>query len=350
MSSRPVSPSFLRLAIPRRPRVVPVGFAGLLLCLCLAGCDSTETGSPETGNQAPVFSSSLANQSNQEADTVSLALPETEDPEGDPIQYSADGLPDGLSIDPATGVISGTIARGGVYQEETGLLVIEMESQSPTEAWSLDTAFSDYTGNGYLIWEGSDNFNTLGEGPLSYPIEIATPGTYQFEFRGAFGRGSDPTEHNDAWLKIEADVFFGENNDGRIVCPGGFDPQENDCAGGTPNGSSRDGWFKAYRSGGSRGEWAWLTRTSDNDAHQIYATFDDAGTYAIHVNARSSNYAIDRMAMSRGGSDSDSRNPSQPVSSRTDGAASDSPYTVTITASDGDAETEATFTWTVDAR
>jgi len=317
----------------------------LLIGLGLTGCDSAET-----GNRAPVFASPLANQSNLEADTVSVPLPDVEDPEGDPVRYSAEGLPNGLSIDPATGVISGTIARGGIYQEENGLLVIEMESEAPTDAWSQDTAFSDYTGSGYLIWGGNDNFNTLGEGPLSYPIEISTPGTYQFEFRSAFGRGSNPTEHNDAWLKIEADVFYGQKNDGSVVCPGGFDPQANDCAGGTPNGSSRDGWFKAYRSGGNRGEWGWLTRTSDNDAHQIYATFDDAGTYAIRVNARSSAYAIDRMAMSLGGSDSDSRDPSQPVSSRTDGGAAGSPYTVTITASDGDAETQATFTWTVDPR
>jgi len=39
---------------------------------------------------------------------VSLPVPAS-DPDGDGLTWSATGLPDGLSVDPATGVISGTI-------------------------------------------------------------------------------------------------------------------------------------------------------------------------------------------------------------------------------------------------
>src|SRR5262249_52265326 len=42
--------------------------------------------------------------------SVSLAV-SASDPDGDPLTYSAGGLPDGLSIDPSTGVISGTVSE-----------------------------------------------------------------------------------------------------------------------------------------------------------------------------------------------------------------------------------------------
>jgi hypothetical protein len=48
-------------------------------------------------------------QQHPEGDTVTLAIGAT-DPDGDALTYSAAGLPDGLAIDPATGVISGTLS------------------------------------------------------------------------------------------------------------------------------------------------------------------------------------------------------------------------------------------------
>src|SRR5207237_204688 len=47
-------------------------------------------------------------QSNDEGDVVSLAVITT-DSDSDPLTYSADGLPAGLSINSSTGVISGTV-------------------------------------------------------------------------------------------------------------------------------------------------------------------------------------------------------------------------------------------------
>jgi len=220
-----------------------------------------------------------------------------------------------VSVETDGGGSGGGGTGSGAFQEDGGLLVIEMESEAPGGDWKEQTAFSGYTGDSYLIWEGSSNLNAPGSGLITYPIEITTPGTYKFEWRNAFGTGSSPTEHNDSWLKIDADVFYAERN-GNVLCPKGYDPAENDCTGGTPNGSGSDGWFKVYRSGGGQGDWSWSTRTSDNDAHEIYAQFDSPGTYTIRVSARSDFHAIDRMVLASDAFGGNPRDPSLPESPR----------------------------------
>ncbi len=47
-------------------------------------------------------------------ETASLPI-EAGDPDGDPITFDATGLPDGLSIDPATGEITGTLTQPGIF-------------------------------------------------------------------------------------------------------------------------------------------------------------------------------------------------------------------------------------------
>jgi large repetitive protein len=73
-------------------------------------------------NDVPVRSGTIANQTNLDAQVISLPVAGAfTDPDGDPLSYTATGLPAGLTINPTTGVISGTIDRsasqtaGGVY-------------------------------------------------------------------------------------------------------------------------------------------------------------------------------------------------------------------------------------------
>ncbi len=71
-------------------------------------------------NDLPVVVSPIADQSDLDGDAILLDLSGTfTDPDGDPLVYSATGLPSGLAIDPITGVISGTIdnsaSAGGPY-------------------------------------------------------------------------------------------------------------------------------------------------------------------------------------------------------------------------------------------
>src|SRR4029077_10899789 len=59
-------------------------------------------------NRAPTVTA-MTNQTSAENASISLAVTAT-DPDGDPLTYSATGLPEGLTISAATGLISGTLS------------------------------------------------------------------------------------------------------------------------------------------------------------------------------------------------------------------------------------------------
>lgn len=193
-----------------------------------------------------------------------------------------------------------------VFDEIDGLLVIELESAAPLPTnWVLGPAGNPTspninnsggaTGSGYIVWEASQSLGSPGNGEIVFTVMINNPGIYRFQWRNQVGRGTNTTEHNDTWLKIEADSFYGQRNQS-VVCPKGFDPTTNDCSGGEPEGSGSNGWFKVYSSGANN--WSFSTRTSDNDAHNIFARFDQPDVYQIRLSARSSSHVIDRLVMS----------------------------------------------------
>ncbi|WP_179131053.1 putative Ig domain-containing protein [Candidatus Entotheonella palauensis] len=78
-------------------------------------------GSIENGGvNGPPTLDNPGNQANAEGDTVSLAL-SASDPDGDPLTFSASGLPANLVINPETGVITGALTPGsaGTYNATT---------------------------------------------------------------------------------------------------------------------------------------------------------------------------------------------------------------------------------------
>ncbi len=90
-------------------------------------------------NQAPSLTQP-ANQTHAEGAAVNLALVAT-DPDGDTLAYSASGLPPGLSINPGTGLISGTIAAGAAagspYTVVAGVNDGRGGSASRTFSWTV---------------------------------------------------------------------------------------------------------------------------------------------------------------------------------------------------------------------
>jgi len=82
-------------------------------------------------NQAPVVTNPGA-QNGVEGDVVSLQVVAT-DPEDDGLTYSATNLPNGLSIDMATGLISGTIATGAATSSPYAVQVTVSDDGTPSE-------------------------------------------------------------------------------------------------------------------------------------------------------------------------------------------------------------------------
>lgn len=66
----------------------------------------------QPSNNSPQIDS-IGDQYNSEGDSINLYV-SASDPDNDSLSYSADGLPDGLSIDSMTGLISGTVPDEGI--------------------------------------------------------------------------------------------------------------------------------------------------------------------------------------------------------------------------------------------
>lgn len=178
-----------------------------------------------------------------------------------------------------------------LFEEKDGLIIVEFENAEFSGDWELKSSDTDHTGEGYMVWTGSQSLGNPGNGLTTFKINITNTGTYQFIWRSSVTTGNNGTEHNDTWLRFDdADDFFGEKGNGSIVYPAGRDKSP------TPEGSSKDGWFKIYRSGGDL-SFKWQSSTSDNDAHDIFVKFDVPGTYTMEISARSSGHAIDKFVL-----------------------------------------------------
>ena len=178
------------------------------------------------------------------------------------------------------------------------VVVVETETATLSGSWKKKTTIADHTGDGYIVWEGPDQFwkgleNIGNTGRLTYKINIPRAGTYAVQWRSYIAK-VDPagpnTEHNDSWLRLpDADDFYAEKGNGSILYPKG--------SGKTPNpaGENGNGFFKVYMNTG--GAWTWTSGTSDRDFHAIYARFDEAKEYTVEIAARSSYHAIDKFKL-----------------------------------------------------
>lgn len=229
----------------------------------------TPTEEPPTEEEAPI-----AEETPVEEETPTEEVPQEEPPMEEPSMETA-------------------CETTQVFMEREGIVRVDIENPSTTpNDWETATAILGFLGEGYLLWTGSDNFSVPGRGVITFPVQINTPGTYQFVWRSRITIGNSNTEHNDSWLRIEGDDFFGEKaTTGERVFPRGTGKTPN------PEGASRDGWFKSYMNTLNR--WFWRSSTNDNDPFDIFVTFNTAGTYNVEISGRSNGHAIDQFVLFR---------------------------------------------------
>jgi large repetitive protein len=99
------------------------------------------TSSPVTvANSAPVFSTNFQDRSDAVGSSPGLDA-DAADADGDALTYSATGLPGGMTIAPASGVISGTLTAGSVGAHSVTLTVSDgSASDTDTFTWTVTSA------------------------------------------------------------------------------------------------------------------------------------------------------------------------------------------------------------------
>lgn len=178
-----------------------------------------------------------------------------------------------------------------IFNEKDGLVLVEFENAEFSANWKLKTDGDSYSGNGYMVWEGSQYLGNPGNGATTFKIKITNTGTYQFIWHSAVKTGTSGSDHNDTWLRFnDADDFYGHNQGGSTVYPKGIGKTPN------PEGASAEGWFKIYRSGNNL-DFKWQASTFDNNGHDIFVQFDTPGNYLMEISARSSGHGIDKFVL-----------------------------------------------------
>lgn len=177
-----------------------------------------------------------------------------------------------------------------VFNEKDGLVGVEFEKAKFSDDWTMKSDGTSFSGVGYMVWEGTQQLHEPGIGIATFKIKITNSGTYRFVWKSAVKTGNNGTDHNDTWLRFaDAGNFYAKNGNSIVY------PKD---SGKTPNpeGASKDGWFKVYRSGNDL-DFKWQSLTYDNNGHEVFVVFEAPGTYLMEVSARSSGHGIDKFVL-----------------------------------------------------
>lgn len=177
-----------------------------------------------------------------------------------------------------------------VFNEKDGLVSVEFEEAQFSGDWILKNDGNSFSGKGYMVWQGTQHLHEPGNGVATFKIKISNSGIYQFVWKSAVKTGNNGSDHNDTWLRFADAANFFAKNGNSIVYP--------KDSGKTPNpeGATKDGWFKVYRSGSDL-DFKWNALTYDNYGHDVFVVFNAPGIYLMEVSARSSGHGLDKFVL-----------------------------------------------------
>ncbi len=144
-------------------------------------------------------------------------------------------------------------------------LRFEVENYKLGAGWVKDTNRSGYSGNGYIRWASSNQYNIrqAGKGIMSFAVKPETTGNYTLKLRS---RALDPAAsdlNNDVWLRID--------------------------------GSS---WVKIFNKG--KDEWIVGGKVDAGGKRYVLKQNLKAGqTYQLEISGRSNGFAIDYIELSK---------------------------------------------------
>ncbi|MFK7811977.1 MAG: hypothetical protein AB8B59_05750 [Maribacter sp.] len=177
-----------------------------------------------------------------------------------------------------------------VFNEKDGLVNVEFEKSEFSGDWKLKSDGNGFSDQGYMVWQGEQYLSNPGNGAAVFKIKIENVGTYQFLWKSAVKMGSSGSDHNDTWLRFnDASDFYGQRDTSKVY------PKDTGKA-PNPEGASKNGWFKIYRSGNDL-NFKWQSSTFDNNGHDIFVVFETPGIYTMEVSARSSGHGIDKFVL-----------------------------------------------------
>ena len=289
-------------------------FASALLVLGSFGC-SADDAPPSAMDTSSTSGDGDGDPSSTSGDGDGDPSTTSGDGDGEPATGDGDGDPttsgDGDGDPTTSGDGDGEPGIECDWQvEDDGILMFEAESLPINEQWLIASDVPEFYADGYIYWSGQSFNNQPGNGQMDVTLGIPEAGRYRVQWRTQIGMGDNATEHNDIWLRFpDAADYYGKAGDNpetrRYPAPICNDaafiemiealPEVSDA--GCANGSTSDGWMKVYSSGATM--WKWSTRTSDNDAHDIYVEFDAPGAYTMQFSARADFMLLDRVVIHR---------------------------------------------------
>ncbi|WJH41457.1 Ig-like domain-containing protein [Aliirhizobium terrae] len=293
----------------------------------------------------PPISSPIADVERNDGETISFDVSGNfVDPEGEPLTYTATGLPPGLSIDPETGVISGRIDPGASGPNGISSFVVTITATDPDEG-SVSETFT-YTIRNVAPNAENDAVTTNEDTPVDIDIlanDTDGDGDTDTVIRV---EGVNLTIGGPAVMTANGSVQLVLNAAGREVLR--FTPNANF------NGTESFAYTIGDGNGGTDSATVTVTVTPVNDAPVATPIPDrtqvdgsafslDVRPYFSDVDGQTLTYTVGALPPGL------TFDPATGLISGTlDASASQgSPYTITVTASDGTASVSDSFVFTV---